>query len=245
VLPVIHAAAPKVTVIEGKPKFPDEVEVAMGEGAEPPDVAGILGNLRFVKDQVQAARAHGWGSKVVLDGALSFAEIHFFSQVIPLVILLFTATKSDFDLDQPFDKIEPQRNEGTTAALDGLLKFPDFLFMKEEFPRSIRVVIGAGPKGVPGNMGMVKDRNTFVYADKGLVDLDRSLPDGFHFRAAEDNAGLDGFIDEIVPTGTGVPYLLETVLLFFSTHRGLGNKKTALGVKAVASGIRSVRAVRL
>jgi len=52
-IPVVHAAATKVAILEGKPEFTDEVETGPGEGAEAADVSGVLGDFRFKEDYLE------------------------------------------------------------------------------------------------------------------------------------------------------------------------------------------------
>ena len=58
ILPVIHAAAAQVAVLEGKPELADKVEAGAGEGAEAADISCILGNFGFEEDNLETRSDH-------------------------------------------------------------------------------------------------------------------------------------------------------------------------------------------
>ncbi len=95
-LPVIHAAAPKVTVVEGIAEWLNQVQPCPGECTEPAHVARILWNLRLKENDLKGMGHQGL--EVVFDGSLGFADIDRLFQVIPLVILLFSPTEAQFHL---------------------------------------------------------------------------------------------------------------------------------------------------
>lgn len=167
----------------------------------------------------------------MFDGALGFLEVGFAFQVFAFIELFFSFAEGDFDFDESFFEVEASGYEGTTATLEGLFPCTDLAFVKEEAAGAVGIVIGVGTEVIFGDVGVVKDGDALFDADEGIADLRVATADGFDLGPGEDDAGLEGFLDKIVPVDSFVTNLLVAcfVLGSGSRHGGKEIKTAALG----------------
>jgi hypothetical protein len=111
-VPVVHARAPRLGVVDPEAERVDQVEDAARDGAHAADVAGVRRDLRLEQDEVER-RLHRRRLSAARDLALGVA----FLDVVPLVVLLLALADREQALGEPVLEVDLERDDGGAARL--------------------------------------------------------------------------------------------------------------------------------
>jgi hypothetical protein len=124
--------------------------------------------------------------------------------VVAFVEVEFALADGEGDFDTA---IFPVKGEGDNGvALDGTQaeEFADLGFVKEELADGLGLVILAIALGVFVNVDVIEINLIFFNTGEGVADLALAGAERFDFGAVEDDSGLEGFENVIVPARFGI-----------------------------------------
>ena len=99
----------------------------------------------------------------------------------------------DLHFDQAALEIETQRNKGSAFGSQPLMQFEYLLFVHQQPPGLLDLVVEAVSEIVRSDMDIVKQQLTFFDFGESFIELDRSGTTAFDFSAGKLNTCLEAF----------------------------------------------------
>ena len=136
--------------------------------------------------------------QAVHGGAFEFAVGIALFQIVAFVELQFAFADGEGDFHAAIFPIKGEREK--RVALDGTQaeQFPDLRFVQQQFADGFGHVVLAVALRVFVNVRVVEIDLVFFHAGEGVADLAFAGAEGFHFRAVEDNPGLESFQNVVI-----------------------------------------------
>ncbi len=120
---------------------------------------------------------------------------------LPFVVFFLALGQPDFHLDVAVPKVELERDEGKAFFFGFADESSNFPPVQEKFAGAGGVIGILGGEGIGADMGVVEIDLALLDAGKAIVNVGLPHTDGFNFGAAENNAGFNDVVDEVIEVG--------------------------------------------
>src|SRR5674476_967568 len=138
------------------------------------------------------------------DRPLRLALILLRAQRMPLVVLALALGQGDLDLRVPIFEVDGQRHDGLAALLGLLDERGDLLLVQEQLAPATGRVVVPGALGVLGDVHALEPDLPVAHRREPVKQRGPARPQGLDLGPAQDHAGLERVLDQIVVVGLAV-----------------------------------------